>query len=206
MSIQTITTPVIAKKMNYSDALAALANDPAIENLDFYTIDAIRFMVSKAAAKEKAALKVTDSPFKLASLFMAKKDPRYYLCGIHADGQTLTASNSHIAVRVAHECPAAIYDAMGVEIPDSKDWKMPNTSLWFDISSAEIDIESGINGMVGKTVAKVFGDKSFDAGYLKTIKRAGATRYEIATVSINGLYCLKFFGPNFSGVLMPLSK
>lgn len=206
MSIQTITNPIVHKKMDYKKAFAALANDSQIAQLDPFTIDAIRYMVAKAAIKEKSALKPNENPFKLASLFMAKKDPRYYLCGIHATGKQLMACNGHIVIVVDHECDEGVYDALGMAVPDSSDWKLPNFSRYFDLNYESIDYLNGDESMVHDTPTRLIGDTKFSIDYLNLIKRINPkeTKLSVETMHVGKIF--QFIGDNFKGVLMPLME
>lgn len=205
MSVQTITGTIFAKNMNYQKAFAALANDLNVEKLDQYTIDAIRYMVAKAAAKEKAALKPNESPFKLASLFMASKDPRYYLCGIHANGTHLTASNGHMLIMVEHACEPGVYDALGMPIPGAQEWKLPDFSRYFRTQYSPIDYLSGEESIVGNTAARLLGDTKFNIDYLKLLKRINTKETALSADTFLGSRVLHFAGDNFKGILMPLN-
>ena len=204
MSEETITGTIYAKNMNYQKAFAALAEDLNIEQLDPYTLDAIRYMVTKASGKEKAALKPNASPFKLASLFMAKKDRRYYLCGIHANGTHLVATNGHMVIMVEHACEPGVYDALGMPIPGANEWKLPDVSRYFKLHFNPVDYLSGEESIVGHTPARLLGDTKFSIEYLKLIKRINTKETGLSAETINERRVLHFAGDNFKGILMPI--
>lgn len=206
MSVETISGPVIDKKIDFQKAYAALANSLIIEKLDVYERDALRYMITKATTKEKAALKPNENPFKLASLFMAKKDPRYYLCGIHATGTHLIAINGHMIIMVEHACEPGVYDALGVRIPDSSEWKLPDVSRYFKLQFSPVDYLSGEESIVGHTPARLLGGTKFDINYLKLLKRINTKETGLSTDTINNFRVLQFVGDNFKGILMPLNN
>jgi hypothetical protein len=93
--------------------------DESIDGLHPETRAAIAFMLKKTESKA-ANKKELDGPFLLAAKFMAKKDVRYYLNYIYSDGNTLTASTSHVLIQVNHKCEPGFYDQLGnlVEPPE----------------------------------------------------------------------------------------
>ena len=205
MSVSTITRALADKKMNYQKAYAILANSLRIEDLPIEELDAIRFLIARCATKENAAIKPTDSPFKLASLFVAKQDPRFYLTGIHSDGNCLRASNGHVAIEVSHQHEPGVYDALGIRIPGSDDWRLPDMKQVFQ--GELVDVEDWLNGdvrRVGDTVYRQVGPAWYCVDYLALINRTRASRVRVNTS--NKLMPLVFEGDNFQAVIMPMRE
>ena len=135
---------------DYNKALHVLSNDETLYNLDSETMHAILYLVQKAAKKEVAATKATlDNPFKLASLFMSKKDVRYYLNFIYSDGKDLLASSGHVLIRLNNQNkPEGFYDATGAMIHGPEFAKFPKFDSVYKFVNT--DPENAVNTEQGE--------------------------------------------------------
>jgi hypothetical protein len=173
-------------------------------------IDADKATQKKALAK----LKPSDSPFKLASLFRAKKDVRYYLNAIYSDGENLIASDGHAIIKINHTVPAGWYHDNGIVNPDM-DAKFPDFMRVYNTKST--DTANGCNPLDANNewymmdakkpyqIVRVTSDANkdgiwFNADYIDRARRAGATAYYLCEGS------LYFTGPNFDGFVMHICK
>lgn len=206
------------KKITFNTALLQLSNDPKLLELDAMSIEAVRFLIMTSEKKVVAPLKTND-PFKLASLFMAKNDIRYYLNHIYSDGKQLIASNGHVLIRVQHECQEGFYTKAGIREYDADYAKFPDFTKAFQkvndkMIAKIIDGEKRIvtSKMTGKqvtsemTVQQVTGISDtgetktewFNRDYLALVKRIKPDHISL------GDDVLYFKGSNFDGIVMPI--
>jgi hypothetical protein len=94
------------------DAINILLQDPAVDNLQYTSKQAIALLIGKAETKI-ARKKDLSNPFGIAAKFMAKDDVRYYLNFIYSTGEELHASDGNTAVIVKHAATPGFYTPSG---------------------------------------------------------------------------------------------
>ena len=162
--------------MNYLQAKFELQDAP------FEYKQAIDYLLAQQRKKEVKALKISN-PYKLASMFRAKKDGRKYLNYIYSAGSKLIASNGHIAVEIDHVAPEGYYDDMGAPL-SGIEYKYPS-GMFERVFSAEgerVDIEFKDGTEKVQRVGKkeyftklTFGKFALNKCYVDLFKKAGAT-------------------------------
>jgi len=195
-------------------ALQTLLEFNTVERLSSSETLALAWLVQAAQKKALAKLKPSDSPFKLASLFRAKKDVRYYLNAIYSDGEKLLASDGHTLIRINHTVPKGFYHDNGIVnsdieavFPDfMRVYNTKNTQPYNECNPLDTNNE---RDMVGAKkpfqVVHVASEANktgtwFNADYIDRARRAGATAYYLCD---GNLY---FTGPNFDGFVMQIRK
>ena len=199
--------------INADKALKTLLEWNTVERLSSDETLALCWLVQATQKKALAKLKPSDSPFKLASLFRAKTDVRYYLNAIYSDGEKLIACDGHTIIRVNHTAPKGYYHdnglanpAMDAKYPDfSRINKTINTQLYNECNPLDAgNTRDMIDAKKPFQVVHVTSEANktgawFNADYVDRARRAGATAYYICE---GNLY---FVGPNFDGFVMQIS-
>ncbi|MDE3021836.1 MAG: hypothetical protein KGI54_08255 [Pseudomonadota bacterium] len=211
MDINTLLT-VPSKNMGFNKALHMLAGKDTLDLTDPEYSNTIRWLIQKAAQKEKASVNPKDNHWKLASLFRANKDVRYYLNMIHATGSHLVASNGHVLIQIENNAPPGFYSDTGILLEGSDYAKFPDFNRIMGTVNKEcpIDYLKGETGSYStktsavhyrKLTAKTSGTQLASAYYLEylnILKRIGIkTAYLCES-------CLYFEGEGFKGLIMPM--
>ena len=193
-------------------ALKIMLDCETLDRCSSAEILAIAYLVQTAQKKAMAKIKPSDSPFKLASLFRAKKDVRYYLTAIYSDDEKLLASDGHTIIRVNHAVPAGWYHDNGMVnsdmdavFPDAKSiFSTTTTSSADECNPLDANNERDMRGAKKPyQVVRVTSDANkdglwFNADYIDRARRAGATAYYLHK---DRLY---FTGSNFDGLIMQI--
>ena len=205
------------RKMTPAQAIAAILQDPATDNLDPITLAAIAMLINKGE-KQATTKKDLSNPFWIAAQFMAKEDVRYYLNNIYSDGENLIASDGHRHVRIKHKAEPGFYTAAGnLEFgPDHA--KFPAfdrvyNQQWLDDQPIELALFADEKMMgtekpfpvVAYTVREkenVLTQVWFNRAYIETVQKLGISH---ATIAAN-FTALKFEHDNFDGVVMPIRE
>jgi hypothetical protein len=184
------------KGYKYQQALVALTNDPAIGRLDDHVKLAIAYLVQAQAKKEVAKLKPNESPFKLASLFIGKKDVRYYLNEIHSTGTHLEASNGHTYIRINHAVEPGFYDALGNKTEMKTKYPVIGNKLEKLRNGNLFNLEGEIIALEKYNIVKI-GPLYMMEEYVKQLKKTGCTHVGV-TEDSPWFY---FSGDNFEGII-----
>jgi hypothetical protein len=197
---------LLLKKPNdnitFNQALADIAT--IADNLDAQAITALQYMINKAQKKEAGQLKL-DNPFKVASLFMAKKDIRFYLNFIYSDGAHLIASNGHIAIVVNHACQSGFYNSTGTLIENEDFAKLPNFDKYLQlVNEIEINPDALKNGELkidGKYQVRCIDNNVwFNDDYLAIFRRL-----KPENIYLINHYHLLAKADNYTAIIMPIS-
>jgi len=195
-------------------ALKILLECETLDRCASVEILAICWLVQATQKKALAKLKPSDSPFKLASLFRAKKDIRCYLNAIYSDGEKLLGCDGHTIIRINHTVPKGFYHDNGIinpyieaVFPDlSRVDKTINTQSYNECNPLDANNERDMMGAKKPfQVVRVTSEANkdglwFNADYIDRARRAGATAYYLCEGS------LYFTGPNFDGFVMQIGK
>jgi len=207
--LETKTTGIDANK-----ALQTLLEFNTVERLSSSETLALAWLVQATQKKALATLKPSDSPFKLASLFRAKKDVRYCLNAIYSDGEYLLGCDGHTIIRINHTVPKGFYHDNGIINPDieavfpdfMRVYNTKNTSIANECNPLDANNERDmLSAKKPFQVVRVASEANktgawFNADYIDRTRRAGATAYYLCEGS------LYFTGPNFDGFVMQIRK
>ena len=201
-NIKCLLESKVRSSLSYNEALATLAG--FYDDIPDTIKESIIYMVQTAQTKEKGLVKL-NNPFKLASLFRAKKELRYYLNYIYSSGECLVASTGYVLISVPHKCEPGFYSDTGILVEGPEFSKYPDfnrhlASINKDKSYVISDFKIG--GVVGKNKYLILEgvDIAFDGAYINLIKRVGVK--EVYLLNLNkGLY---FKSPAFEGLVMSM--
>jgi len=191
------------KSLDFNKALYTLVN--SFNDLPQEVIEPICYLIQQVAKKEVKAMNL-DNPFKVCSLFRAKKDVRYYLNHIYSNNEYLIASDGCSLVRVKHEVPAGYYSDTGIMQHDTDYAKFPNFEKAYNKISYDrvynID-ELKIGGILSDgtkylTIESKSNLYAFDESLINRIKKLGITEFYLLD-SLTGLH---FKHNNIDGILM----
>jgi len=206
---------LLETKINDMDANKALSIILEYDTESKLTMEETRvlcWLVQETQKKKLGKLKPSDSPFKMATLFRAKKDIRYYLNKIYSNGTHLIASDGHTVIRINHAVDTGYYYDNGM-LDDSIDAKFPDFSRV--VETINTSIENQCDPLNPNNERELFGGRKpspiihvtsennekgswFNAGYVDRTRRVGATKYYLCD---DNLY---FVGDNFDGFIMKI--
>jgi len=213
MNFNFLDLPVIGKYKNSSELIYNLNqlefSDSSLSPTETELVYAVGWLLKQTQKKEAARLK-TDGPFKLASLFLAKRDVREFLNSIYSDGQYLIASNGRVLIRVAHRVDPGYYDVFGnLILPEIG--KYPDFSRLFNSASKQTPLLDLADAKLVQSTAKIqvgvfeteYGPAAFNVDYLQLLKRVGIKSARVRFPEENGQH-LFFEAENggFHGVVM----
>lgn len=201
-------------KMTPAQAIAAILQDPATDNLDPITLAAIAMLINKVE-KRAATKKDLSNPFWIAAQFMGKDDTRCYLNNIYSNGENLIASDGHRLVRIKQEAEPGFYTASGNLEFEPEHAKYPAFDLvynqqWLDDQPVELAVFTGEKMLnpekpfpVGAYTVRDAKNEPrqvwFNRAYIETVQKLGVTHAVIAA----NFSALKFEHDNFDGIVMP---
>ncbi len=206
-----------SQKLTPAQAVGLILADPKIDDLAPDTLAAIAMLINKGE-KRAASKKDLENPFWIAAQFMAKNDIRYYLNNIYSDGENLIASDGHRLVKINHKVEPGFYTPSGqLEFgPDHA--RFPNfnrvyNQAWLEdqpVTLAEFSDEKMIDTdkpfpAIAYTLTSAKNEKVrvwFNRGYIEAVQKLGITSAVIAA----NFSALKFEGPNFTGIVMPIRE
>lgn len=159
--------------MNYTQAKFELQNAP-IEYKE-----AIDYLLAQQRKKEVKALKISN-PYKLASMFRAKRDKRKHLNYIYSNGSKLIASNGYIAIEIDHVAPEGYYDDLGAPLSGIEcRYSSFDRAFSFNLERVCIEFKDEVEmvRISGKKYVSdlAFGNIMFNKKYVDLFKKAGAT-------------------------------
>ena len=193
--------------MNNIEAFSQLiqGND-MLSELPLHLQRSILFLAQSANKKEQGKVKL-DNPFKLASLFMAKDDVRYYLNYIHSTGESLIASNGHVLIRITQFFEQGFYNKSGVLVENKDFAKFPDFQKVYEKPKSELfelDIsDQSIHYHNKKQVIYVkINDTYYMKQYIDILKKIGIDK--VSQSEEKDMKILYFSKDNFSGVIMPI--
>lgn len=141
---------------------------------------AVQWLLDNQAKKEIAAKPITD-PFKMASLFMAKQDTRFYLNYIYSNGTHIIASNGSTLIKIKHACAAGFYDALGTPVElDARYPYFAAARVLNATRSGNYDITQLQSEPLSKKIrAAKIGNMYFNEAYIKTAQKLGVKNVEL---------------------------
>ena len=208
------TLDVINKNSSIKTLDAAIFAASQIDwnNNDKEARNALSWLIANAQKKALAKVKPMNCPFKLASIFMAKKDVRYYLQQIYSTGTHLVASNGHVLIKIYHACESGFYDAMGsktymeARYPEF-DKMMANFHRDYQVAL----INDTLKFYDAKIKSYTYSDNHiFDAKYIDFLTKKLGLKHGYLCVNNNGGDDILFFESSneskiqFVGCVMPL--
>ena len=199
-----------ANKLTAAQAIAAIINDPKIDDLEPATLQAIAFLVGKGETKA-ANKKDINNPFWLAAQFMAKGEIRDYLNYIYSNGAELVASNGHVLIKIPHEVEPGYYNPSGNMALSIDEYKYPNfdrvyNQPFFDDEPLDLTKPHYEKMTDGETPCPIAGwivngtDVWFQKQYIDLLLKISVTQAVISTNYI----ALKYETDSFSGIVMPI--
>lgn len=192
------------KTTNFNQALKSIVDAPSQNDIP---LDVLCWLIQQSQKKELKNVKL-DNPFKLASLFRAKKDVRYYLTAIHSTGEFLEASNGHTYIRINHKVDPGFYSDSGILLPEFNA-KFPYVGPKLAEGMTVIEsfaFDDGIACFAGEVAVKHWTDKkghkhAFAEDYIKTMKRLGQSSFDLIEFC-GGAMCLKT--DFYTAIVMPI--
>jgi len=166
------------KAMSLETIISMIDRENGYNNLSSNILNVLHYLIQKQVGKEIKARPITD-PFKLASLFMGKKDVRYYLNYVYSDGIFLTASNGHIAAKIKHQCDPGYYDGAG-NLQADVDAKYPDfTKVISCETKQEVIISEAVEDIISGYHVMTIGGIHYQKIYVDKLKKVGCTSWRI---------------------------